>query len=136
MIRLVDARKSYGRQNLYDGIDASINAGERIGLPGKNGSGKTTLFRVLMGQETLDSGELLRDRKCSIGYLPQEIHPLREGTVFECMLEHLGPWTRADRQLKDVMRGLEEGDPRALERYDDAMEAFVSAGGYEMEARA
>ena len=54
-----------------------------------------------MGSEHLDSGELLRDRKCSIGYLPQEIHPLREGTVFENMLDHLGPWTEADRRLKD-----------------------------------
>jgi ATP-binding cassette subfamily F protein 3 len=89
-----------------------------------------------MGVEALDSGELLRDRKCSIGYLPQEIHPLREGTVFENMLQHLGPWTEADVRLKAVMKGLEEGDPDALAQYDDAMEAFVAAGGYEMEARA
>jgi ATP-binding cassette subfamily F protein 3 len=136
MIRLVNARKNFGRQTLYDGIDVSIVRGERIGLLGKNGAGKSTLFRVLMGQETLDGGELLRDRKVSIGYLPQEIHPLREGTVFECMLERLGPWTEADRRLKRVMAGLEANDPRALDEYDDAMESFVAAGGYEMEARA
>jgi ATP-binding cassette subfamily F protein 3 len=136
MIRLLNARKNYGRQTLYDGIDASINRGERIGLLGKNGTGKSTLFKVLLGLETLDAGELVRDRKCSIGYLPQEIHPLREGTVFGCMLEHLGPWSEANRRLKVVMTGLEEGDPRALLDYDDAMESFLAAGGYEMEARA
>jgi ATP-binding cassette subfamily F protein 3 len=136
MIRLIDARKNFGRQTLYDGIDASIVRGERIGLLGKNGAGKSTLFKVLMGGEHLDGGTLIRDRKCSIGYLSQEIHPLREGTVFENMLGHLGPWTEADQRLKQVMTGLEAGDPTALEDYDDAMEAFVSAGGYEMEARA
>ncbi len=136
MIRLINATKSYGRQTLYDGIDASIVRGERIGLLGKNGAGKSTLFKVLLGQEHLDSGELIRDRKSSIGYLPQEIHPLRWGTVFENMLAHLGPWTEADRRLKAVMTGLERGDPKALDDYDDAMEAFVSAGGYEMESRA
>src|SRR3954463_10060543 len=136
MIRLINSRKNYGRQTLYDGVDASINRGERIGLLGKNGSGRSRLFKVLRGQEPLDAGELLRDRKCSIGYLPQEIHPLREGTVFENMLEHLGPWTEADVRLKAVMKGLEENDPRALAQYDDAMEAFLAAGGYEMEARA
>src|SRR3954468_20484612 len=114
MIRLINARKNYGRQTLYDGIDASINRGERIGLLGKNGSGKSTLFKVLMGKEALGSGESLRDRKGSIGSLPQEIPPLREGTVFENMLEHLGPWTEADVRLKAVMKGLEENDPRAL----------------------
>ncbi|MDG3005991.1 ABC-F family ATP-binding cassette domain-containing protein [Paludisphaera mucosa] len=136
MIRLVNAHKKFGRQSIYDGIDASIIRGERIGLLGKNGAGKSTLFKVLMRQESLDSGELLRDRKCSIGYLSQEIHPLREGTVFENMLHHLGPWTEADLRLKAVVKGLEAGDPQALDDYDDAMEAFVSAGGYEMEARA
>jgi len=136
MIRLIDAKKNFGRQTLYDGIDASIVRGERIGLLGKNGAGKSTFFKVLMGSEHLDSGSLVRDRKGSIGYLPQEIHPLKEGTVFENMLAHLGPWTVADRKLKEVMKGLEVGDPKALDEYDDAMEAFETAGGYEMEARA
>ncbi len=136
MIRLVNARKNFGHQTLYDGIDASIVRGERIGLLGKNGAGKTTLFKILTGEDHLDSGEVLRDRKCSVGYLPQEIHPLKEGTVFENMLAHLGPWTEADRRLKKVMLGLENGDPDALNDYDDAMEAFFTAGGYEMEPRA
>ena len=136
MIRLMNATKNFGRQTLYDGVDASIVRGERIGLLGKNGAGKSTLFKVLMGAEHLDGGEMLRDRKCSIGYLAQEIHPLKEGTVFESMLTHLGPWTEADVRLKAVMKGLEDGDPAALDGYDDAMEAFLTAGGYEMEARA
>jgi ATP-binding cassette subfamily F protein 3 len=133
MIRLINARKNFGRQTLYDGVDASIVRGE---LLGKNGAGKSTLFKVLMGQEHLDGGEFLRDRKVSVGYLPQEIHPLKHGTVFENMLAHLGPWTEADVKLKKVMAGLELGDPQALDQYDDAMEAFLTAGGYEMEARA
>ena len=136
MIRLINARKNFGHQTLYDGVEASIVRGERIGLLGKNGAGKSTLFKVLMGQDHLDSGELLRDRKVSIGYLAQEIHPLKHGTVFENMLQHLGPWTEADVRLKKVMAGLEVGDPKALDDYDDALEAFLTAGGYEMEARA
>ncbi len=136
MIRLTNATKVFGRQTLFDGIDASILKGERIGLLGKNGAGKSTFFKVLTGEDHLNSGELLRDRKCSIGYLPQEIHPLKLGTVFENMLAHLGPWTAADVRLKAVMKGLEANDPKALDDYDDAMEAFLTAGGYEMEARA
>ena len=136
MIRLLNARKNFGNQTLYDGVDASIVRGERIGLLGKNGAGKSTLFKVLMGTEHLDGGEIRRDRKVSVGYLAQEIHPLKTGTVFENMLQHLGPWTEADIKLKQVMAGLEVGDPKALDEYDDAMEAFLTAGGYEMESRA
>jgi ATP-binding cassette subfamily F protein 3 len=56
--------------------------------------------------------------------------------VFENMLAHLGPWTKADRRLKEVLGRMEEGDPKALHDYDDAMEAYLVAGGYEMEPRA
>ena len=136
MIRLLNARKNFGNQTLYDGVDVSIVKGERIGLLGKNGAGKSTLFKVLMGTEHLDGGEIRRDRKVSVGYLAQEIHPLKHGTVFENMLQHLGPWTEADVKLKQVMEGLDKGDPKALDEYDDAMEAFLTAGGYEMESRA
>ncbi len=136
MIRLLNARKNFGNQTLYDGVDASIVRGERIGLLGKNGAGKSTLFKVLMGVDHLDGGEIRRDRKVSVGYLAQEIHPLKSGSVFENMLQHLGPWTEADIKLKQVMAGLEVGDPKALDEYDDAMEAFLTAGGYEMESRA
>ena len=132
MIRLINARKNFGNQTLYDGVDASIVRGERIGMLGKNGAGKSTLFKVLIGDDHLDGGELHRDRKVSIGYLAQEIHPLKHGTVFENMLQHLGPWTEADVRLKAVMAGLEAGDPKALDEYDDALEAFLTAGGYEM----
>ena len=82
MIRLVNAVKRFGSQTVYDGIDVSINRGERVGLLGKNGAGKSTLFKVLLGTEPLDGGDFMRDRKCSVGYLAQEIHPLKEGTVF------------------------------------------------------
>ena len=136
MIRLLNARKNFGNQTLYDGVDVSIVKGERIGLLGKNGAGKSTLFKVLMGTEHLDGGEIRRDRKVSIGYLAQEIHPLKTGSVFENMLDHLGPWTLADKKLKQVMAGLEVGDAKALDEYDDALEAFLTAGGYEMESRA
>ncbi|MFM7319775.1 MAG: ABC-F family ATP-binding cassette domain-containing protein [bacterium] len=136
MIRLVNAVKRFGYQTVYDGIDVSINRGERVGLLGKNGAGKSTLFKVLLGTEPLDAGDYMRDRKISIGYLPQEIHPLKEGTVFENMLKHLGPWTIANERYQKVMAGLETSDPKALDDYDDAMEAFEAAGGFEMETRA
>ena len=137
MIRLINATKYFGNQKLYDGVEASIVRGERIGLLGKNGAGKSTLFKVLMGQEHLDSGQMLKDRKVSIGYLPQEIHPLREG---HGLREHAQAPRPLDRgrlaAYKAVMAGLEVGDPRALDDYDAAMEAFLTAGGYEMESRA
>ena len=57
MIRLVNAQKRFGYQTIYDGIDLSINRGDRVGLLGKNGAGKSTLYKVLLGAESLDGAD-------------------------------------------------------------------------------
>jgi len=56
-------------------IDASfqLNPGEKVGLVGPNGSGKTTLFRMVVGEETPDEGEVSVPRKLSIGYFRQDV---------------------------------------------------------------
>ncbi len=72
LIQVQNATKSYGARILFDGAGFSVNAGEHIGVIGPNGAGKTTLFKVLIGQEELDSGQIIRSRGLRIGYLRQE----------------------------------------------------------------
>jgi ATPase subunit of ABC transporter with duplicated ATPase domains len=51
-------------------VDASfqLNPGEKVGLVGPNGSGKTTLFRMIVGEEAPDEGDVSVPRKMTIGY--------------------------------------------------------------------
>ncbi len=49
MIRLKDVRFGYESRIILDGLDLTVNAGDRIGLIGPNGSGKTTLCHIIMG---------------------------------------------------------------------------------------
>jgi ATP-binding cassette subfamily F protein 3 len=64
--------KSYGAQELFRGASFRLNAGERVGLVGRNGHGKTTLFRLIAGEEELDSGVISIPKSYSIGYVLQE----------------------------------------------------------------
>ena len=50
-----------------------INENEKIGIVGVNGAGKTTLFKVILKEQSLDSGSVITTNKKRIGYLPQEI---------------------------------------------------------------
>ncbi|TWU29890.1 ABC-F family ATP-binding cassette domain-containing protein [Bythopirellula polymerisocia] len=71
VLQLQNAFKRYGHQELLDGTSCALPDDEKVGLIGRNGAGKSTLCRVLLGEEELDSGELVRGRKLRLGYLRQ-----------------------------------------------------------------
>ncbi len=77
LIQIRDAHKSYGDQVLLDGADASLVEDSKIGFVGRNGAGKSTLLRIMLGEEELDSGEIITHPRLRIGYLRQHdpFHP-------------------------------------------------------------
>lgn len=72
LLQLQKGSKQYGPKLLFDHASFAVNEGEHIGVIGPNGAGKTTLFKILVGLETLDEGELTTSKKLRIGYLEQE----------------------------------------------------------------
>ncbi len=83
VLQLQDAHKRYGEQHLLDGASCALPDDQKVGLIGRNGAGKSTLCRVLLGDEELDSGEVVCSRKLRLGYLRQH-DPFHEGeTVLE-----------------------------------------------------
>ena len=73
LLQVHEASKSFGPRKLFT-ASFSVNANEHIGVIGPNGAGKTTLFRLLNGEEELDSGSITRSRKLALGYLSQHDH--------------------------------------------------------------
>ena len=61
----------------------NINKNQKIGLVGRNGSGKTTLFKVICGDQAIDSGEILRQKGCKIAYMPQNVVLLSNRTLID-----------------------------------------------------
>jgi ATP-binding cassette subfamily F protein 3 len=81
MITLRGVRKAYQQQVLYEGADLQIKAGDRLALVGPNGAGKSTLFKLILGEETADAGEVMLRSDLSRGYLPQETATFSDKTV-------------------------------------------------------
>lgn len=78
LLQLQGGLKQFGDRVLFDGARFSINEGEHVGVIGPNGAGKTTLFKILVGHEALDGGELIKAQKLKIGYLEQEAREPRD----------------------------------------------------------
>ncbi len=63
---------AYGTKIIYDDCNFILENHDKVGIVGVNGAGKTTLFRIILGEQQLDSGKIdLPNHR--LGYLPQEI---------------------------------------------------------------
>ena len=122
MIQINNLSKSFGRQVILDGVTATINAGERVGLIGRNGSGKSTLFRMILDEEHPDSGSITIPQGYRIGHLSQHIH-FSENTVLKEACLSLRPSEDGideTYKVKKVLAGLGfseaelDGSPHAL----------------------
>ncbi|BDW89248.1 zinc ABC transporter ATP-binding protein ZnuC [Thalassospira tepidiphila] len=64
---------SFGNERVLDQVSLAIHPGEIITLIGPNGAGKSTLVKTLLGLQKADSGEVVRKRGLTIGYVPQKL---------------------------------------------------------------
>ncbi|HEY3246060.1 MAG TPA: energy-dependent translational throttle protein EttA [Phycisphaerae bacterium] len=77
-------RKGYGDQLLMENVEFDLPRGGIVGIIGPNGAGKTTLFRMIVGQERPDAGELIVGPTVSLAYVDQNRDALDGSkTVFE-----------------------------------------------------
>ncbi len=73
MIQLQNINKNFASQELFKNLNFKLNAGNRTGLVGRNGSGKSTLFKLILGEESADSGEVIIPKNYKIGTLKQHL---------------------------------------------------------------
>lgn len=90
LLQISDAVKSFGDQVLLDGAEATLHDDVKVGFVGRNGSGKSTLLRVLLGEEELDSGEVIQYPGLRLGYLRQHDPFLPNETALEFLMRDSG----------------------------------------------
>ena len=75
MIRFQQVSKSFGTQDVLQGVSFSVNAGERVGIVGPNGAGKSTLFELLCGRLAPDHGDVSFPSGLRLGNVRQQLNP-------------------------------------------------------------
>src|SRR5882672_4816244 len=86
LLQITNACKSYGDQVLLDSAEATLSDNVKVGFIGRNGAGKSTLLRVLLGEEELDSGQVVRHPSLRLGYLRQHDPFLPGETALEFLM--------------------------------------------------
>jgi ATPase subunit of ABC transporter with duplicated ATPase domains len=141
MISFSRVNKQYGRQVLFVEASFQLNPGEKVGLVGPNGSGKTTLFRMIVGEEVPDDGEVSVPKKVTIGYFRQDVEEMAGRSVLDEAI--LGSGRAGDlhhelEQLQNAMADPAQADDldRILARFGEVQEEYDHLGGYALEAQA
>ncbi|MBK7343333.1 MAG: ABC-F family ATP-binding cassette domain-containing protein [Saprospiraceae bacterium] len=102
MLLVSDLSLHFGDRTLFDNLSFSIQAGEKVALIGRNGTGKTTLFRVLAGEIKPDGGRREIPADWRIGYLSQDIRPVRKESVWDIAMAAFEEARTIDQSLRQI----------------------------------
>jgi ATP-binding cassette subfamily F protein uup len=126
---------AFGDVKLLDGIDFSIDAGERIALVGRNGTGKSSLLKIIAAQIKPDDGEAARSSTLKLAYVPQEPTFDASQTIFEAVAAGLGQVSKLLIDYHHALVAAEHGDMDALERMGDLQHELETHDGWQVEQR-
>ena len=141
MISFSGINKQYGKQLIFVDASFQLNPGEKVGLVGPNGAGKTTLFRMVVGEESPDEGEVSVPKKLTIGYFRQDVEEMKGRSVLDEAIAGSGRVGDLHHELESLQHAM--ADPvraddldQILERFGEVQEEYDHLGGYTLEAQA
>ncbi len=141
MIAFSSVSKHFGRQAILDEASFQLNPGEKIGLVGPNGAGKSTVFRLIVGEEEPDGGEVQVPKRVALGYFKQTAGEASARSVIEEAIAGCGRVGALHHELAELEAALADPErademERILERFGDVQGEYAQLGGYELDARA
>src|SRR5450755_1561338 len=141
MISFSNINKQYGKQLIFVDASFQLNPGEKVGLVGPNGAGKTTLFRMVVGEEAPDEGDVAVPKRLTISYFRQDEEEMQGRSVLDEAIAGSGRAGDLHHELEDLHRAMEDpgrsGDMDSiLARFGEVQEEYEHLGGYTLEAQA
>ena len=141
MISFTRVSKQYGRQVLFVEASFQLNPGEKVGLVGPNGAGKTTLFRMIVGEEAPDEGDVSVPKKLTIGYFRQDVEEMKGRSVLDEAIAGSGRLGDLHHELEALQQAMtdparEDEMSEILARFGEVQEEYDHKGGYALEAQA
>src|ERR1700694_4593527 len=141
MISFSNIHKQYGKQLIFVDASFQLNPGEKVGLVGPNGSGKTTLFRMVVGEEDPDEGEVSVPKRMTIGYFRQDVEEMEGRSVLDEAIAGSGRVGDLHHELEALHRSMDDPEQagemnQILERFGEVQEEYEHLNGYALEAQA
>ena len=126
--------KSFVDETVLSDISFHINEQEKAAIVGVNGSGKSTLIKIIMGQLSADSGDIILSKDTTVGYLAQNQEYASDRTILEEMQDAKPEVGILERKIASLSAQMNEADGKELEalikQFDQAQHRFDQINGY------
>lgn len=138
-LSLSNIEKNFGFKKVLNSFNLELKTKERIALIGPNGSGKTTIFKIIIGEENINNGNISIRKDSTIGMLSQ-IPPIfkEETTVKEILLIGKTKVIEIEQKLRELENKMSTCKPNELnnllKRYGILQEKFNNLNGYQLES--
>ena len=117
IFQISDLTKKFGQRELLKNINLAFYPGAKVGLLGRNGAGKSTLMKIMAGLDKEFDGETRLADGYTVGYLQQEPQLDPTKTVFENVLDAVGPTRAILKRFEEINTKLGEPlEPLAMEK--------------------
>ncbi len=133
LLRLQNIHLSYGMPPLLDGVEFSLERGERVALVGRNGEGKSTLMKIISGEVKPDDGDIFLQQGARIARLEQEVPRDMQGTVYDVVAAGLGDLGEVIAKYHHVTQDFEK--PGAMDEMARLQQKIEEVDGWSMEQR-
>ena len=135
MINLESISKTFPDGDLFNNVNLMIKHGMRAGLVGPNGSGKTTLLRIMLKQESPDSGNVQVEKSITIGFLAQEIVSGSNRSILEEVLAAYPEVQGLQRQLLTLSHKIATNPENMtlIDQLGTIQNRFEALGGWTLE---
>ncbi len=139
ILALNNISKSFGTDVILENVSFNINEGEKVAVVGVNGAGKSTLFKIITGELSSDSGEVIMPKNTTIGYFSQNLEIDSNKTIYEELLTVFEPIMEIEARMRDMEAKMGEtsGDElkNLMNAYDELSVELEKKNGYEYESR-
>ena len=126
--------KSFVGETVLSDISFHINEQEKAAIVGVNGSGKSTLIKIIMGELSADSGDIILSKDTTVGYLAQNQEYASDRTILEEMQDAKPEVGILERKIASLSAQMNEADGKELEalikQFDQAQHRFDQINGY------
>ncbi|WP_071461346.1 ABC-F family ATP-binding cassette domain-containing protein [Bacillus massilinigeriensis] len=142
LLQVNGLEKYFAADLILSNIKFEIQTRDRVALVGRNGAGKSTLLKILAGHSSYDSGEIIRPKDVTIGYLAQNTGLESSLSIWDEMLDVFSGLRNMEKELRcletqmadPAIHSDESRYTKVLKEYDSLQQQFKDKGGYQYEA--